>query len=189
MPWISLRTRKTRTSKIPLSLWSSPEEECSKLTRRRNPVEYMAIDEPFNPLIHRIKGAVKERAVHPSGPVPSIPPILTKFAGPPEDIVEAAKSQIDTLIQTAEVKKGNGTLSPAWLSLCLFPHLQLTNPRSTSEGKGPQKRNRKASLRPRHRLPPRRPHWTPRLLYLHNPSERHPRIPPRPLLSDRPVHR
>lgn len=66
----------------------------------------MAIDEPFNPLIHRIKAATKERAVHPSGPVPPIPPILTKFTGPPEDVVEGAQPQIDALIQAAEVKKG-----------------------------------------------------------------------------------
>ncbi|CAI4211802.1 unnamed protein product [Parascedosporium putredinis] len=38
-----------------------------------NPVEFMAIDEPFNPLIHRIKHAVKERAIHPDAPVPPIP--------------------------------------------------------------------------------------------------------------------
>lgn len=72
----------------------------------RNLIEYMTIDEPFNPLIHRIKGAVKERAVHPSGPVPPIPSILTKFSGPPEDLVESAQRQINSLIQAAEVKKG-----------------------------------------------------------------------------------
>lgn len=66
----------------------------------------MAIDEPFNPLIHRIKGAVKERAVHPSGPIPSVPPILTKFSGPPEDVVESSQRQIDALIRAAGVKKG-----------------------------------------------------------------------------------
>ena len=73
---------------------------------KSNPVEYMAIDEPFNPLIHRIKHAVKERAIYPDGPVPPIPKILTKFSVPPEDVVESAQPQINTLIEAAEVKKG-----------------------------------------------------------------------------------
>lgn len=73
---------------------------------KSNPVEYMAIDEPFNPLLHRIKHAVKERAIYPDGPVPPIPKILTKFSVPPEDVVESAQRQINTLIEAAEVKKG-----------------------------------------------------------------------------------
>ena len=87
----------------------------------------MAIDEPFNPLIHRIKGAVKERAIHPAGPVPPIPPILTKFTGAPEDIIEAAQSQIDTLIQSAEVKKGNvSPPQPRGVASFALPPSQLT---------------------------------------------------------------
>ncbi|PKS06836.1 hypothetical protein jhhlp_006912 [Lomentospora prolificans] len=71
----------------------------------QNPIEYMTIDEPFNPIIHRIKQVVKERAVHPDAPIPPVPKILTKFSAPPEDVVENARQQIDTLIEAAEVKK------------------------------------------------------------------------------------
>lgn len=105
----------------------------------------MTIDEPFNPLIHRIKGAIKERAVHPSGPVPPTPATLTKFSGPPEDVVESAKPQIDSLIQAAEVKKGIEPRPPS-LSLPSTNHGH-----STTESKGPPpERNRKTPLRPRH---------------------------------------
>src|SRR5688572_22843415 len=74
--------------------------------RLRNPVEYMTIDESFNPVIPRIKHAVKDRAIYPDMPVPEIPAILTKFSTPPANLVEQAQAHIDTLIEVAEVKKG-----------------------------------------------------------------------------------
>jgi len=70
-----------------------------------NPVEYMAIDEPFNPVIHRIKQVVKTRAIHPDKPLPEIPEVLKRFSTPPSDLVDQVQAQIDALISVAEVKK------------------------------------------------------------------------------------
>jgi ATP-dependent DNA helicase 2 subunit 2 len=80
----------------------------------------MAIDEPFNPVIHRIKHVVKTRAIHPDKPLPEIPEILKRFSTPPSDLVEHAQTQIDTLIEVAEVKKGK---SPVKHQIPDFPWL------------------------------------------------------------------
>lgn len=72
----------------------------------RNPSEYAAIDDTYNPIIHRINQAIRQRAVNPEGEIDPIPPILVRYAAPPEDLVEKSKSQIESLISAAQVKKG-----------------------------------------------------------------------------------
>ncbi|PHH72534.1 hypothetical protein CDD80_4472 [Ophiocordyceps camponoti-rufipedis] len=68
--------------------------------------EYAPIDETFNPSIHRINHAVRMRAVQPDKPVPPTPSILLRYCSPPEDLIERVQSRIKTLIEVAEVKKG-----------------------------------------------------------------------------------
>ncbi|KAI5465546.1 SPOC like C-terminal domain-containing protein [Mariannaea sp. PMI_226] len=70
-----------------------------------NPAEYAALDDTYNPLIHRIGHAVKTRAIHPEKPVPDTPSILLRFSRPPDDLIEKVQSRVDTLIEAAEVKK------------------------------------------------------------------------------------
>ncbi|KXH66017.1 Ku70/Ku80 N-terminal alpha/beta domain-containing protein [Colletotrichum salicis] len=70
-----------------------------------NPSEYAAIDDVYNPIIHRINQAIRQRAVNPEGQIDPIPPILVRYAAPPEDLVEKSKSQIEGLISAAQVKK------------------------------------------------------------------------------------
>lgn len=72
----------------------------------RNPAEYVPVEDTYNPSIHRINHAVKSRAVHPHMPIPDTPSILLRFASPPEDLIEKVQGRIDTLIELAEVKKG-----------------------------------------------------------------------------------
>ncbi|TFB05911.1 ATP-dependent DNA helicase II subunit 2 [Trichoderma ghanense] len=69
------------------------------------PAEYATIDELYNPAIHRIGHAIKQRAIHPEKPVPEIPPVLLRFAAPPTELVETVQSSIDSLIHAADVKK------------------------------------------------------------------------------------
>ncbi|EHK41263.1 hypothetical protein TRIATDRAFT_295201 [Trichoderma atroviride IMI 206040] len=69
------------------------------------PAEYATIDEIYNPAIHRINHAIKQRAVHPERPVPEIPPVLLRFAAPPTELVETVQATIDSLIKAADVKK------------------------------------------------------------------------------------
>lgn len=78
--------------------------------RCRNPAEYAAIDETYNPIIHRINQAIRQRAVDPEGPIDPVPPILVRYAAPPDDLVEKSKSQVETLITAAQVKKGKPLL-------------------------------------------------------------------------------
>nr|AYJ71529.1 Ku family DNA helicase [Purpureocillium lavendulum] len=68
--------------------------------------EYAPMDEAYNPSIHRINHAIKQRAVHPESPVAATPAELLKFSAPPEYLVEKIRGQIDTLIDAAEVKRG-----------------------------------------------------------------------------------
>ncbi|KAL7785521.1 hypothetical protein V8C37DRAFT_412904 [Trichoderma ceciliae] len=69
------------------------------------PAEYATIDEIYNPAIHRITHAVKQRAVHPEKSIPEIPPVLLRFAAPPTELVETMQAKIDALVQAADVKK------------------------------------------------------------------------------------
>ncbi|KAK1497378.1 Ku70/Ku80 N-terminal alpha/beta domain-containing protein [Colletotrichum cuscutae] len=52
-----------------------------------------------------INQAIRQRAVNPEGQIDPIPPILVRYAAPPEELVEKSKSQIDGLISAAQVKK------------------------------------------------------------------------------------
>jgi ATP-dependent DNA helicase 2 subunit 2 len=73
----------------------------------RNPAEYAPFEETFNPIIHRINQAIRSRAVRPNGEIEPVAPVLVKYAAPPQDLVDGAKGQTETLIKIAEVKKGN----------------------------------------------------------------------------------
>lgn len=70
------------------------------------PTEFAPFDESFNPIIHRINTAVRNRAVHPDGPIEPVAPILLRHAAPPEALlVDKAKSEVKYLVQAAEVKR------------------------------------------------------------------------------------
>ncbi|KAI9775918.1 MAG: ATP-dependent DNA helicase II subunit 2 [Geoglossum umbratile] len=70
-----------------------------------NPTEYIQTDETYSPLLHRINQAVRWRAVHPWDPVPPISEILTKYAHPPQELLELAKENLENLAAAADVKK------------------------------------------------------------------------------------
>lgn len=67
--------------------------------------EYAAIDATFSPMVHRINQVVRHRAVYPTTALPPVPPILTKYAHPPEQLLEQARPALDRLIAEADVKK------------------------------------------------------------------------------------
>jgi len=69
------------------------------------PAEYMAMDETFSPLYHRLEQAKRWRAVHPNDPVPPIPEVLTKYSKPPEELQNNAQAVLKHLIEAADVKK------------------------------------------------------------------------------------
>jgi hypothetical protein len=69
-------------------------------------LEYAAVEDAFCPQLHRINQLVRHRAIYADQAIPHIPPILTKYAQPNRDLVETAKSRLEDLIETAEVKKG-----------------------------------------------------------------------------------
>ncbi|KZL63322.1 ku70 ku80 n-terminal alpha beta domain-containing protein, partial [Colletotrichum incanum] len=70
-----------------------------------NPSEYAAIDDTYNPIIHRINQAIRQRAVNPDGPIDPVPSILVRYAAPPEGLVEKSKPQVEALVSAAQVKK------------------------------------------------------------------------------------
>ncbi|CAH0049125.1 unnamed protein product [Clonostachys solani] len=68
------------------------------------PSEYAPIEETYNPSIHRINHAVKNRAIHPDGSLPPVPPILLQFSSPPEDLLAKNKDAIEALIEASDAK-------------------------------------------------------------------------------------
>ncbi|KAJ0342921.1 ATP-dependent DNA helicase II subunit 2 [Colletotrichum chrysophilum] len=70
-----------------------------------NPSEYAAIDDTYNPIIHRLNQAIRQRAVDPEGKINPVPPVLVRYAAPPEDLVQKSASSIEALITAADVKK------------------------------------------------------------------------------------
>jgi len=71
----------------------------------RNPTEYAAMDDTYNPVLHRITQVLRWRAVHPTGDLPQPFDILTKYSNPPPELMERARPALESVIQAADVKK------------------------------------------------------------------------------------
>jgi ATP-dependent DNA helicase 2 subunit 2 len=71
----------------------------------RDASEYGPPDEVYNPVIHRINQAIRQRAIYPDRPIEDVPENLLRFSQPPELLVDQARAKIESLIDTAEVKK------------------------------------------------------------------------------------
>ncbi|OAA73951.1 Spen like and like SPOC, protein [Cordyceps fumosorosea ARSEF 2679] len=67
--------------------------------------EFAPVDETYNPTIHRINNAVKQRAVHSDQPVQDIPAVLLRYAKPPQELIGRVQDRIEDLIKEADVKK------------------------------------------------------------------------------------
>jgi ATP-dependent DNA helicase 2 subunit 2 len=70
------------------------------------PGEYMALEDAFSPILHRIEQAKRWRAVRPMEPVPPVPAVLLKYSRQPEDLQQEAKPALQKLVKAADVKKG-----------------------------------------------------------------------------------
>lgn len=70
-----------------------------------NPAEYMAVEDTYSPVLHRINQAIRRRAVQPDEPVQPPAEILIKYSHPPAELVQASKTQLENLISAADVKK------------------------------------------------------------------------------------
>ncbi|KAI1634123.1 putative Ku family DNA helicase [Biscogniauxia mediterranea] len=68
-------------------------------------MEYAPVEDVFTPPLHRINQVVRHRAIYPDRPIPPTPSILLKYANPPEDLVLKAQSELEDLIDKADVKK------------------------------------------------------------------------------------
>lgn len=69
------------------------------------PAEYMPIEETFSPVLHRVNQVIRQRAVHPSEPLPPIPEILLKYSNPPPSATQAAQPALEKVLLAADVKK------------------------------------------------------------------------------------
>ncbi|KAI9795201.1 MAG: ATP-dependent DNA helicase II subunit 2 [Peltula sp. TS41687] len=67
--------------------------------------EYMAMEDTYSPLLHRIDQAVRWRAIHPSEHIPPVPEVLTRYSKPPLELEQKARPQLEKLIAAADVKK------------------------------------------------------------------------------------
>lgn len=70
------------------------------------PEEYMALEDVFSPVLHRIEQAKRWRAVRPMEPVPPVPGVLLKYSKQPEELQQEAKPVLQKLVKAADVKKG-----------------------------------------------------------------------------------
>ena len=71
-----------------------------------DPAEYMALEDVFSPVLHRIEQVKRWRAVRPLEPIPAVPDILLKYSQQPKELVDQAKPALERLIKAADVKKG-----------------------------------------------------------------------------------
>ncbi|KAI2642645.1 Ku70/Ku80 N-terminal alpha/beta domain-containing protein [Xylaria nigripes] len=68
-------------------------------------MEYAAVEDVFNPLLHRVNQVIQHRATYPNQLMPPTRAILLKYASPPDDLLAKAKSDLEDLIDKANVKK------------------------------------------------------------------------------------
>ncbi|ESZ98043.1 hypothetical protein SBOR_1574 [Sclerotinia borealis F-4128] len=69
------------------------------------PAEYMAIEDTYSPVLHRISQAIRRRAVKPGEGVLPPPDVLTKWSHPPAELVQKSSNKLEKLIEIADVKK------------------------------------------------------------------------------------
>lgn len=67
--------------------------------------EYAPIEDTFSLKVHRLKAAIKFRAVNKVDEVPPPAPILLKYSNPPEELVTKAQESLEAVIKAANVKK------------------------------------------------------------------------------------
>lgn len=76
------------------------------LTFPRQPAEYVDLADNYSPIIYRVNKALGFRAVHPNEPFVQVDnDFVTRFDHPPPELVHQARSQIESLIKAADVKK------------------------------------------------------------------------------------
>lgn len=103
-------------------------EECKfecliiRLILYSKPAEYMAIEDTYSPVLHRISQAIRRRAVKPNEGISPPPDVLMKWSHPPSELVEKSTAKLETLIKASDVKKGS-VLSN---SLSNFFHLTIS---------------------------------------------------------------
>ena len=66
----------------------------------------MPIEDTYSPVVHRINQAIRRRGVQPNEAVPPPADILTKYSAPPPKLVSESASQLQKLVEAADVKKG-----------------------------------------------------------------------------------
>jgi ATP-dependent DNA helicase 2 subunit 2 len=67
--------------------------------------EYAPFDETYSLKVHRLKEAIKFRAVNKIDEVPPPADILLKYSNPPEELMKNAERSLDNVIKAADVKK------------------------------------------------------------------------------------
>ncbi len=67
--------------------------------------EIMAMEDTFSPVLHRIEGAIKYRAIHGPGNLPDEPEAFKAYREQPKELQERSKAALAKLIEAAEVKK------------------------------------------------------------------------------------
>lgn len=70
------------------------------------PAEYLALEDAFSPVLHRIEQAKRWRAVRPMEPVPPAPELFLKYSKQPEDLQQKSKPALQRLMKVSDVKKG-----------------------------------------------------------------------------------
>ncbi|KAE9988409.1 hypothetical protein EG328_011169 [Venturia inaequalis] len=67
--------------------------------------EHAPIEDTFSLKVHRLKAAIKFRAINKVDEVPPPAPILLKYSNPPEELVTKAQESLQAVIKAADVKK------------------------------------------------------------------------------------
>jgi len=69
------------------------------------PYDTIPLDEKYSPVLHRINQAIRQRAIHPSGPLPSPSSKLMQVSQPSEELQARSWKYLERLAKLADVKK------------------------------------------------------------------------------------
>jgi ATP-dependent DNA helicase 2 subunit 2 len=73
------------------------------------PDEWCKMEDTYSPLVNRINQAIRHRATHPNGKMPTPYEVLTRYTKPPTELVEASSKYLAALIAEADIKAGKPT--------------------------------------------------------------------------------
>ncbi|KAJ9639757.1 uncharacterized protein PV06_10845 [Exophiala oligosperma] len=86
-------------------LMTSMSDFVDNMTLMNDDEEMMAMEDTFSPVLHRVEGAIKFRAIHGPEKFPDEPEMFKTYREQPEELRDRSQKALEKLIEAADVKK------------------------------------------------------------------------------------